>query len=96
MSKEYSSLCHSTGKSNVIPLILARKPGIRTVGLVVIVLALLSLVAAAGMRSDSAGTQGGTALQAAVTPGIPGTEFVYFPGQYVNQATEPSEHIQAF
>lgn len=23
-------------------------------------------------------------------------QFVYFPGQYVNQATEPTEHIQAF
>jgi hypothetical protein len=96
MSKEHSSLCHSMGKSNVIPLILARKPGLRTVGLVAIVVALLSLVAAAGMRADSAGTQGGTAPQPAAAPGTPGTEFVYFPGQYVNQATEPSEHIQAF
>ena len=26
----------------------------------------------------------------------PSSGFVYFPGQHVNQATEPSEHIQAF
>ena len=23
-------------------------------------------------------------------------DFAYFPGQYINKATEPSEHIQAF
>ena len=25
-----------------------------------------------------------------------GSEFVYFPSQYINQATEPSEHVHAF
>jgi hypothetical protein len=94
MSTNLSSPSRFSG-NNVIPFFPARRSD-RRIKRLVAALALVSLGAACGIKADSAGNQGGTALQSAVTPGIPGTEFVYFPGQYVNQATEPSAHIQAF
>jgi len=61
----------------------------------VIVAALVVLAAAAGFQSGPAGSQSGAIPQTAENPNA-GAEFVYFPGQFLNQASEPSEHIQAF
>jgi hypothetical protein len=36
-----------------------------------------------------------TASEKIVAPAT-SADFVYFPSQYVNKATEPSEHIQGF
>ncbi len=94
MSKQHSSLSGITGNGNVIPFIPARNAGHRIIALVV-VLALASLAAAYGMRSDLAGSQSSMPIQATENPNA-STESVYFPAQYVNQATEPTEHIQAF
>ena len=58
-----------------------------------IALAVVSLAAASGPRPEA--TEGQYALVAAA-PSNGSSEFVYFPSQYVNQATESSEHIQAF
>ena len=94
MSKRPSVILRYRGGSNVIPFIPARKAGRRT-PVLAIALALVSLATACGMKVDSADRQSGAAIrsagEAAVDPG-----FVYFPAQYVNQATEPSEHIEAY
>ena len=83
-----------TGNDNVIPLKPTRTAKARTIALV-IVLALVSLAAASGIKPDFGG---GGAKQTPLTTetAVTGPGAVYFPGQYVNQATEPSEHIQAF
>lgn len=80
--------------TNVIPLIPRRSVGDRITALV-IVLVLVSLAAASGMKLDLAGSQSSAAPRTAENPNA-SAEFVYFPGQYVNQASEPTEHIQAF
>ena len=95
MSKKLCYPSRFSRSSNVIAFVPARSTRCRIIGLVA-ALALVSLAAACGMKADSAVSQGGTALQAAATPSTPDSGFVYFPGQYVNHATEPSEHIQAF
>ena len=94
MSTNLSSPSHFSG-NNVIPFFPARRTH-RRIKRLAAALALVSLGAACGMKADSVGSQGGTALQAAASPSTPDSGFVYFPRQYVNQATEPSEHIQAF
>ena len=93
MSKQ-RLLSRFTGNGNVVPLIPTRNMGHRVIALV-IVLGLVSFGAAGGMRPAPAGSQESTAPQTVANPNA-ATEFVYFPGQYVNHATEPSEHIQAF
>lgn len=94
MSKQHSFLSRLTGNGNVIPIIPARNAGHQIIAMVVVV-ALVSLAAAYGMRPDLAGSQSSTPLQTAGNPNA-STEFVYFPAQYVNQATETSEYIQPF
>jgi hypothetical protein len=94
MAKKLCFPSRFSRSSNVIASVPARSTGCRIIGLVA-ALALVSLAAACGM-ADSAVSQDGTALQTAATPSTPDSGFVYFPGQYVNHATEPSEHIQAF
>ncbi len=94
MSKQRSFLSGFTGNSNVVSLVPTRKVSHRVIALV-IVIAVLSLAAASGTRPDVAGGQNSTAPGTAGNPNA-STEFVYFPGQYVNQATEPSEQIEAF
>ena len=76
--------------SDVIPLV-PRNAGHR-VGALVLVLALLLLVA--NVKPDPADS----ASSAAPVAGNPNAaaDFVYFPGQYLNNASEPTEHIQAF
>jgi hypothetical protein len=64
------------------------------IAMALIAVAILLLGAAAGgMVSDTPGME--TAQRAAPAPQSSG-DFVYFPSQYVNQATEIEEHIQAF
>ena len=82
------------GNSNIIRLIPTRNARLRIAALA-IVLALVSLAAASGMRTDWAGSQGGPVVQPPETASA-SVEFVYFPGQYQNQATEQTEHIQSF
>ena len=94
MSTNLSSPSRFSG-NNVIPFFPAHRSD-RRIKRLVAALALVSLGAACGMKADAVVNQGGTALQAAASPSTPGDGFVYFPGQYVNRATEPSEHFQAF
>lgn len=94
MSNQRSFLSGFTSKGNVISFLPTRKVSHRITALV-IALAVISLAAATGTRPDAAGSQDSTALETAANPNA-STAFVYFPGQYVNQATEPSEHIEAF
>ena len=58
-------------------------------------LAVVTLAAASGNWPQTASSEPSSALEAPATSNAP-SEFVYFPAQYVNQATAPSEHIQAF
>jgi hypothetical protein len=70
------------------------QPPRRVVSMAVIVAALL-LGAAVGRVLPTTAATGATAQSAA--PASQATEpFVYFPSQYVNQATEVEEHIQAY
>ena len=92
MSKQRSSPPHLRGNSKVIPLIRARAAGRRAATLAV---GLVLLATASGMWVDSADSQSGALLQPAGDTTVD-SAFVYFPEQYTNQATEPSEHIQAF
>lgn len=94
MSKQRYFLPRLTADSNVISFIPTSKAGHRITALV-IVLAVVSLAAASGTRPGVAGSQNSAALEMAVNPNA-SAGFVYFPGQYVNQATEAAEHIQAF
>ena len=94
MSKQRTSLSGFTGNGNVISFIPTRKVSHRVIALV-IVIAVLSLAAASGTRPDVAGSQNSTAVETAANPNAR-TEFVYFPGQYVNQGTELSEPIATF
>lgn len=84
-------LIHSNYADLAVP---ARSSGQRiTVCSIVLALALLAVVN--WVKPDQAAGHGTVASEPTESPN-PSTEFVYFPGQYVNQATEPSEHIQAF
>lgn len=94
MSKLHCSPSRLIRDTNVIPLIPTRSAGDRITALV-IVLVLVSLAAATGMKLDLAGSQSSAAPRMAENPNA-SAEFVYFPGQYMNQASEPTEHIQAF
>ena len=80
-----------TRSGDVIPFA-PRNVGHR-VGTVVLVLALM-LLAAANVKPDLADGPG----SAAPVAGNPNAaaDFVYFPGQYVINASEPTEHIQSF
>jgi len=60
-----------------------------------VVLAVALVTAAHWVKSGQADSQSNTSARPAEDPNA-STEFVYFPGQYVNQATEPTEHLQAF
>ena len=63
----------------------------RDVAIAVIVAAVLLLGGAFSTRSEV------DAAAHSVSPAPEPTEgFVYFPSQYVNQATEVEEHVQAF
>ena len=94
MSKQHRFISRINGDVKVVPLIPANNVGHRVTALV-IALALVLLAAANGMRAAPAGTKDRMAPQAVENPKA-GTEFVYFPGLHVNQATESAEHIQAF
>jgi|SwirhirootsSR2_FD_contig_31_16289947_length_422_multi_2_in_0_out_0_1 hypothetical protein len=59
------------------------------------VLTIIAAVAAAIIGLTSMTSPELTAGQA-VTPTVVISDFTYFPGQYVNKATGPSEHIQGF
>ena len=60
---------------------------------VIVVAVLLGDAALGGLVSSRSGSD---VTQKTATAPEPPVEFVYFPSQYVNQATEPEEHIQAF
>ena len=94
MSKQNCLASPSVPDSNVISLKPARSVRYR-IGALVIAAALVALATSAGLKSEPAGSQSGATVQAAQDPDA-STEFVYFPGQYVNQAIEPTGHIQAF
>ena len=63
-------------------------------------LAVLSIVAAAAVAIVTVTTMTSSELTAAdrhaALPPETSSGFSYFPAQYVNQATEASEHVQAF
>jgi hypothetical protein len=71
------------------------RPGGRSSGrksLVILTLVLLTLIGCAGALTELWNVDAVTGAVAPDTlPAVP-----YFPSQYVNQATENSEHIQAF
>ncbi len=94
MSKPNCSFVPSIHHSNVVPLTPARSVRY-PISTWVVVAALVGLATAAGIKPELAGSQSSVILRAAENPPA-STEFVYFPGQYVNQATEAAEHIQAF
>ena len=94
MSKERSDKSSFRGNPNIIPFVPAHQGSGRTI-LLAVVLVLVSAAAASGMRLDAARGESAAAPRAAESA-IAGAEFVYFPGQYVNRATESSEHIAAF
>lgn len=85
------SVIHS---NNADPTVPARNSGYRIAALAV-VLAVTLLAAPNWVKPDQTGSQSGAAAKPAEDPNA-STEFVYFPGQYVNQATESTEHVQAF
>ena len=94
MSKWNPALSPSLDDSKVVSLKPAHNVRYRT-GTLVIAAALAALAAAAGLQSGPADSRNGVTLQAAENANA-SDEFVYFPAQYLNQASEPSEHIQAF
>jgi len=95
MSNEHASPSPVSRTSNVVPLVPMQKSRSVLAGLAITLL-VLSLAATGAFRSDTAGSGRGTAPQTAADPSSAATGFVYFPGQYVNQATETLAHIQAF
>jgi hypothetical protein len=66
----------------------------RVAVLALIIAAVVLLGAAAGGMFPS--RAGGEASSGETAMAEPAHEFVYFPSQYVNQATEIEEHIEAF
>ena len=85
------SAIHSNNGDPVVP---ARNTGHRVTALVV-VLAVALLAAAHWVKSGQSDSQSNVSARP-VEDSNASTEFIYFPAQYVNQATEPTEHIQAF
>ena len=76
------------------PAVPPRATGHRTAALLIAL--AVALVAVAGwVKPEQAVNQSSSASAPAANPDA-ASEFVYFPSQYVNQATEPSDHIQAF
>ena len=59
-------------------------------------LLLVALLAAANWLVPGVPGNQGSAASLAVAAPPAREEFVYFPAQYLNQATEPTEHLQAF
>lgn len=102
MLKQHRSTTHFSGNTNVIPFKRRRTLGEGRITTLAIVLALVSLAIALalvslafGIKPDLADSRSSAASWTAETPyAIP--EPVYFPEQYVNQASEPAQHIQAF
>ena len=94
MSKEHSNTSGLGGSPNIIPFVPAHQGGRRAI-LPAVVLVFVLAVATSGVRLDAASGESAAAPQVADSA-IAGAGFVYFPGQYVNQATESSEHIAAF
>ncbi len=94
MPTQESALSRTSSSNNVLPFNPASKQSLRVIALLT-VLALVSLVAATGTKTDWADSQGSAVVQTPANPNAT-TGFDYFPSQYVNQATEPSDHIQAF
>ena len=64
------------------------------ISVLAIALAVVSFAAMSGPKPE-VNSQPGSPVQAVATTNA-ASEFVYFPSQYVNQAREPSPHIQAF
>jgi hypothetical protein len=93
MLKQHCTATRFSGNTNVIPLTRKRTLGGGRIAALAIVFALVSL--AFGTKLDLAGSRSSAAPWTAETP-YPVTEPVYFPEQYVNQASEPAQHIQAF
>ena len=81
-----SSFAHDTNSNPPMPT---------RISVVVIVFALLALAVTGQLMLDVAGDQGSAAPQTTENPNT-SAEFVYFPGQYENQASEATQHIQAF
>jgi hypothetical protein len=93
MLKQHCSTTNFSGNTNVIPLTRRRTlGGCRTTALAI---ALALVLLAFGTKLDLAGSRSSAAPWTAETP-YAIREPVYFPGQYVNQASEPAQHIQAF
>jgi len=92
MSKQHDFPSAVTGNGNVVPFIPARKVAHRIITLAIVV-AVALLAAASWMQADPASNQTSTAAPATASANA---EFAYFPWQYSNQASEPTEHIQAF
>ena len=93
MLKQHYPASSFIGDNNVIPLIPRRRSCSRITALV-IVLALVSLAFASRSTLDFAGQSRAATWSAQKPDAI--ADFVYFPGLYLNQASEPTEHIQAF
>jgi hypothetical protein len=73
--------------------LLVNHPG-KLMVVTVMAIAAGTLLAVTSMTSpELTASQKDLPAQAASSPA---TDFVYFPSQYSNQATEPSEHTQAF
>lgn len=85
---------HLTRNRNVISFIPKRNLR-RRMKPVAIILVLAAIAAASWVNVDQVRSQGSAEAKASEVSSTR-AEFVYFPAQYVNQATEPSEHIQAF
>jgi hypothetical protein len=68
--------------------------------MVAVIVAALLLGAALGRALPPTGVAGTAAQSAPAVQFAPAAQspepFVYFPSQYVNQATEAEEHIQAY
>jgi hypothetical protein len=67
----------------------------RVLSMVAVIFAALLLGAAVG-RALPTKPEAVAAAQSGSTAPQPTETFVYFPSQYVNQATEREEHIQAY
>lgn len=66
------------------------------VAVAIAILAAVLLVAAAQWTQPGRGSGQHTATPEVKAGGSFSAEFDYFPDQYINQAKEPEEHVQAF
>ena len=92
ISRQHLSIIPSAVDGNVPFQSPARGRGIGVAAVAVVIVLLGAAVG--GSLSPKSGTDA-PAQHVALAP-EPTQEFVYFPAQYVNQATEVEEHIQAF